>query len=84
MGCLVCIIFNSYIYTHKILQSEHRARHLGVSNWDYGKLGDMVAIPVRRLSGTFALFDVQMTYGRYWVVVALDSMSPERDYEDED
>ncbi|KAG8729869.1 hypothetical protein FRC11_007854 [Ceratobasidium sp. 423] len=60
------------------------AIHLGVSSWSYGELGDVVAIQVQRFSGTFALFDVSMSYARYWVTVALDSMRPEHDDEGED
>lgn len=62
---------------------DNRAGHLGVSSWEYGALGDLLVIPATRFSGAFALFDVPMSYGRYWVTVALDSVSPERDVDDE-
>ena len=55
-----------------------------MSSWAYGELGELIAIQVHRFSGTFALFDVEMSYGRYWVTVALDSISPERDDVDDD
>ncbi|KAG8686951.1 hypothetical protein FRC08_012245 [Ceratobasidium sp. 394] len=58
---------------------------LGVSSWAYGELGELIAIPVHRFSGALALFDVPMSYGRYWVTVVMDSVSPERDdIEDEE
>ncbi|KAG8697374.1 hypothetical protein FRC08_006569 [Ceratobasidium sp. 394] len=60
------------------------AGHLGASSWAYGELGELVAIPVHRFSGALALFDVPMSYGRYWVTIALDSVSPERDDDDGD
>ncbi|CCO36144.1 hypothetical protein BN14_10269 [Rhizoctonia solani AG-1 IB] len=56
------------------------AASLGASSWSYGLLDDLVAIPVSLFSGTLALFDVPMSYGRYWVAVALDSVSPEHDH----
>ncbi|EUC54763.1 transposase family Tnp2 protein, partial [Rhizoctonia solani AG-3 Rhs1AP] len=59
------------------------ATHLGVSSWAYGELGDLIPIPIHHFSGTLALFDVPMSYARYWVTVAMDSVSPERDGEDE-
>ncbi|KAF8597086.1 hypothetical protein BDV93DRAFT_411443, partial [Ceratobasidium sp. AG-I] len=59
------------------------AGHLGASSWEHGELGDTVAILATRFSGTFALFDVPMSYGRYWVTVAMDSISPERDEDDD-
>ncbi|QRV94930.1 Transposase family Tnp2 protein [Ceratobasidium sp. AG-Ba] len=61
------------------------AGHLGVHNWAYGQLGELVAISATRFSGTLALFDIPMSYGRYWVTIALDSVSAERgEYEDEE
>ncbi|EUC58848.1 hypothetical protein RSOL_281650 [Rhizoctonia solani AG-3 Rhs1AP] len=47
--------------------------------WAYNKLSAPVAISVKRFVGTFAMFDVPMAYGRYWVTVALDSTSLEND-----
>lgn len=52
---------------------------MGVSSWEHAALGELVAIPATRFSGAFALFDVPMSYGRYWVTIALDSVSPEQD-----
>jgi hypothetical protein len=62
----------------------NRAGHLGTSIWAYGELGLLLVIQVGRFSGALALFDVPMSYGRYWVAVALDSISPERDDRDGD
>ncbi|CAE6528755.1 unnamed protein product [Rhizoctonia solani] len=57
------------------------ANHLGVSSWLHDELGPVTAISVNRLSGVFALFNIPRTDGRYWVTVALDSVSPEEDEE---
>lgn len=55
-----------------------------MASWEHGELGGVIAIRATRFSGTFALFDVPMSYGRYWITVALDSLSPERDLDDVD
>ncbi|QRW07944.1 Transposase family tnp2 [Ceratobasidium sp. AG-Ba] len=61
------------------------AGHLGVSSWAYGQLTELTAIPVHRFSGALALFDITMSYGRYWVTVSLDNIAPEReDHGDEE
>ncbi|QRV98832.1 Transposase family tnp2 [Ceratobasidium sp. AG-Ba] len=57
--------------------------HLGVTSWAYGQFDEPIIIPVHRFSGALALFDISMSYGRYWVTVALDSVQPERDNIDE-
>lgn len=62
---------------------QYRAGHLGTSSWQHGELGELRGISATRFSGTFALFDVPMSYGRYWVTVALDSINPERDDDDD-
>ncbi|QRW10162.1 Transposase family tnp2 [Ceratobasidium sp. AG-Ba] len=49
------------------------AGHLGASSWEYGQLGEPVVVSATQFSGVFALFDIPMSYGRYWVTVALDS-----------
>ncbi|KAG8742780.1 hypothetical protein FRC12_015269 [Ceratobasidium sp. 428] len=60
------------------------ASHLGVSSWAYDGLEEVMAVQANCFSGALALFDVEMSYGRYWVTVALDSVSPERDDADDD
>ncbi|CUA74597.1 Protein CSF1 [Rhizoctonia solani] len=57
------------------------ANHLGISTWLHDELEPVIAISANRLSGVFALFDIPRTDGRYWVTVALDSVSPEEDEE---
>ncbi|KAF8599161.1 hypothetical protein BDV93DRAFT_511869 [Ceratobasidium sp. AG-I] len=69
---------------HGFLGTFGRFGHLGVSSWACGELGELTAIQVHCFSGTFALFDISMSYGRYWVTIALDSISPERDNIDDD
>ena len=64
------------IYAHVLFC---RSAHFGVSSWAYGRLGQIVAITADRFSGNFTLFDIPMSYGRYWVTVSLDNISPERD-----
>ncbi|QRV72064.1 Transposase family Tnp2 protein [Ceratobasidium sp. AG-Ba] len=53
--------------------------HLGASSWAYGQLGELTIVSVHQFAGALALFDIQMSYGRYWVTVALDTVQPERD-----
>ncbi|KAG8723734.1 hypothetical protein FRC09_002003 [Ceratobasidium sp. 395] len=60
------------------------AENLGVASWEHGELGDLVTVSVNQLSGTFALFDIPTTYGRYWVTVALDSIGLEQEANEED
>ncbi|QRV96270.1 Transposase family tnp2 [Ceratobasidium sp. AG-Ba] len=55
------------------------AGHLGTASWEYDALDEPILVSVNRFSGCFALFDVPTSYGRYWVTVALDSVSPEHD-----
>ncbi|KAB5590187.1 Protein CSF1 [Ceratobasidium theobromae] len=50
------------------------AQNLCVASWAYGQLGDPIAIEVNHFSGAFALFDIPMRLGRYWVTVALDNI----------
>ncbi|KDN38399.1 hypothetical protein RSAG8_09493, partial [Rhizoctonia solani AG-8 WAC10335] len=57
------------------------ANHLGISSWLHDELEPVTAISANRLSGVFALFDIPRSDGRYWVTVALDSVSPEEDEE---
>lgn len=61
-----------------------RAGQFGVSSWAYSRLGGTVAISADRFSGNFALFDIPMSYGRYWVTVSLDNISPEREDDEDD
>ena len=53
-------------------------------SWTYSQLSHAIAIPVHRFSGVFALFDVPMSYGRYWVTLSLDNISPERGEQEDD
>ncbi|KEP47373.1 transposase family Tnp2 protein [Rhizoctonia solani 123E] len=57
------------------------ANHLGISSWLHDELEPITAISANRLSGVFALFNIPRSDGRYWVTVALDSVSPEEDEE---
>ncbi|QRV94937.1 Transposase family tnp2 [Ceratobasidium sp. AG-Ba] len=54
------------------------AGNLGAASWEYNELGDIEAISHTRFSGAFALFTIPMSYGQYWVTVALDSISLEQ------
>ncbi|QRV73450.1 Transposase family tnp2 [Ceratobasidium sp. AG-Ba] len=60
------------------------AASLGTASWEYAGLGEIKAISSTRFSGVFALFDIPMSYGRYWVTVALDSVSLEQHWNNED
>ncbi|QRW12224.1 Transposase family Tnp2 protein [Ceratobasidium sp. AG-Ba] len=61
---------------------DNWAGHLGTTSWEFGELGEPMLVHANCFSGTFALFEVSMSYGRYWVTVALDSVTPERDPDD--
>lgn len=76
----------SYAYNSILIISlpTIRSRHLGISSWAYGRLGEIIDISANRFSGAFALFDVPMSRERYWVTVSLDNISPERDDNEED
>ncbi|QRW10224.1 Transposase family Tnp2 protein [Ceratobasidium sp. AG-Ba] len=54
------------------------AGNLGAASWEYNELGNIEAISHTRFSGAFALFKIPMSYGDYWVTVALDSVSLEQ------
>lgn len=57
---------------------------MGVASWEYGELEEVVAIPATCFSGAFALFDVSMSNGRYWITVALDTITPEHNVDEVD
>lgn len=63
----------------------YRKRHLGVSHWEHDRLSELVAIPVSDFAGIFALLVARMSYGRYWIVISLNTLEPEQDQgEDEE
>lgn len=53
-----------------------------MSHWAYDELSDLVAIPVSDFSGIFALLAVPMSYGHYWITVALNNLEPEEELVD--
>jgi hypothetical protein len=55
-----------------------------VSHWEHGALSELVAIPVSEFAGIFALLTVPMSYGHYWVTVALNNLEPEEGVGDDD
>ncbi|KAG8695515.1 hypothetical protein FRC08_007730 [Ceratobasidium sp. 394] len=83
--CTICVLIRRFQVPEREPEFpwDAWAGRLGVSSWVYEGLGGLEAIPVRRFSGVFALFNVPMSYGHYWVTVALDSVSPEQDEFDE-
>ena len=42
----------------------------------------MVAIPASNFSGIFTFLTVPMSYGRYWVTVALNNLEPKEELVD--
>jgi hypothetical protein len=52
---------------------------MGNSNWAFEELSEPITITVDQFSGIFALVDIAMSYGRYWVTQALDNVQPELD-----
>jgi hypothetical protein len=80
---MVSVLFSRVLCTNDQTRIWHRAGYLGASSWQHDRLGELTAISATRFSGTFVLFDVPMSYARYWVTVALDSISPEQDVDDD-
>jgi hypothetical protein len=62
----------------------YRSTHMGSASWAYEELSDPVAITVDWFSGVFALVDINMSYGHYWVMQAMDNVQPELDNEEYD
>ncbi|CUA76597.1 Neurobeachin-like protein 2 [Mus musculus] [Rhizoctonia solani] len=58
---------------------SHWNVNLGTASWMFDELGDLEAISVDALLGTFVLFRVPMSQADYWVTVSLDTISPARD-----
>jgi hypothetical protein len=52
---------------------------MGNANWDFDELSEPNAITVDQFSGIFALVDITMSYGRYWITQVLDNVQPELD-----
>ncbi|QRW12956.1 hypothetical protein RhiLY_11955 [Ceratobasidium sp. AG-Ba] len=82
----ICALVRSFQPPRAVPQFpwDNWAGHLGTTSWEFGELGEPMLVHANRFSGTFALFEVSMSYGRYWVTVALDSVTPERDPDDVD
>jgi hypothetical protein len=53
------------------------AGSLGTASWAFNRLGNLTAISPERFSGLFALVDIQMSYGHYWVTQSLDNVEVE-------
>ncbi|KAF8595180.1 hypothetical protein BDV93DRAFT_481245 [Ceratobasidium sp. AG-I] len=54
--------------------------HLGIAHWKFNTLAPSTSMPVANFAGVFALIDHQMSYGHYWVTVALKGL--QEDFED--
>jgi hypothetical protein len=52
---------------------------MGSASWAFDELSEPIFITVDQFSGIFALMDITMSYGRYWVTQALDNVQPEFD-----
>jgi hypothetical protein len=48
-----------------------------MASWTYDALSELTPISLERFSGLFALVDIQMTYGRYWITQSLDNVQAE-------
>jgi hypothetical protein len=57
---------------------------MGSASWAYEELSELIPITVDQFSGVFALVDINMSYGHYWVTQAMDNIQPELDNEDND
>jgi hypothetical protein len=57
---------------------------MGSASWAYNELSELIAVTVEELSGVFALVNICMSYGHYWITQALDNVQPELDYDNDD
>ncbi|KAG9124509.1 hypothetical protein FRC07_011347 [Ceratobasidium sp. 392] len=58
------------------------ARRLQIQHWAYDSYNEPEVIAITSFSGSFALGDVVMSYGHYWITFAMKPVDPE--YDDED
>ncbi|KDN33378.1 hypothetical protein RSAG8_13532, partial [Rhizoctonia solani AG-8 WAC10335] len=57
---------------------------LGIDAWEYGQLAPLEAVPPTAFTRVFALSDLTMTYGHFWIMVAMIKTRPEDLFEAEE
>ncbi|KAG9118995.1 hypothetical protein FRC07_006209 [Ceratobasidium sp. 392] len=59
------------------------ARRLQIQHWAYDSYNEPEVIAITSFSRSFALGDVVMSYGHYWITFAMKPVDPEYDDKDE-
>ncbi|KAG8688983.1 hypothetical protein FRC09_012631 [Ceratobasidium sp. 395] len=63
---------------------SHRAEELGIHSWEFKELGPMEVVPATAFTGVFALSDIEMENGHYWLSFAMINTTPEDLVADDD
>ncbi|KAG9126247.1 hypothetical protein FRC07_004272 [Ceratobasidium sp. 392] len=58
------------------------ACQLEIQHWSYGSYDEPEAVCVTYFSGSFALGDIEMSYGHYWITLGMKLVDPEFDDND--
>ncbi|KAG8696181.1 hypothetical protein FRC08_007312 [Ceratobasidium sp. 394] len=56
---------------------DRLAHRLEVQSWAFGELEDPEIVSVDAFTGVFALGDIELSYGHYWVTFAMKPVEPE-------
>ncbi|KAG8739540.1 hypothetical protein FRC12_016275 [Ceratobasidium sp. 428] len=56
---------------------SHRAEELGIQSWEFEELGPVEVFPATAFTGVFALSDIEMENGHYWLSFAMINTMPE-------
>jgi hypothetical protein len=62
-------------YMMSIVTAFSRGPQLGVGHWAHKSLSEPEVIEIARFSGIFALFEISLSYGQYWVTAPLANVS---------
>ncbi|KDN40631.1 hypothetical protein RSAG8_07960, partial [Rhizoctonia solani AG-8 WAC10335] len=68
--------FVTFILSYS-LQVHSWGAHLEIAAWMFEELGEAEVINITRFSGAFALSDIQMSTGHYWLTFAMQPIEPE-------
>ncbi|KAF8596318.1 hypothetical protein BDV93DRAFT_67352 [Ceratobasidium sp. AG-I] len=60
------------------------AEFLGINAWAFEQFQPIEAVPLNIFTGVFALSDIEMTYGHYWLTFEMINTNPEDRVEDYD
>ncbi|CAE6449656.1 unnamed protein product, partial [Rhizoctonia solani] len=76
---ITCAIIQRFVAPERRPQFpwHHWRSRLGTESWVYQALDEPEATPLDRLVGVFALSDITMSTGRYWLTFSMDHTEPE-------